>query len=218
MEFRVSGTSLSIIAPIIVSIIGGTFYLGLSINSARVEHLKEIVDEYKRSNQLDAPGLISSIRQSANALTLSATERQALAETQVRVDEYAQRIGVCEGKLSGYKSEIVKIKESLSRNQSQCSETVRALKTELNSYISESSEIKATKGTAAEVIPNKVMLGIQSIYENRAVININKETVFISVGESKEIINSGRVCDLWLQSVDTKDDVATFKLNCPIGG
>ena len=127
MEIRVNGTSLSIIAPILISAIGGAFFLGLSINSARVEHLKEIVEEYKLSSQLDAPGLISSIRQSANALTLSATERQALGDAQARVNEYIQRIGVCEGKIGGYESEIIKIQENLSRSQSQCSETVRVL-------------------------------------------------------------------------------------------
>ncbi|WP_265467825.1 hypothetical protein [Aeromonas salmonicida] len=218
MEVKISGTVLSIIAPITASVIGGVFYLGLSINSARVEHLKEIVDEYKLSSQLDAPGLITSIRQSANALTLSATERKSLYDAHVRVDEYAQRIGMCEGKLNGYESEIIQIKENLSRSQSQCSETVRALKSELNSYLSDSSVITATKGIATELIPNKFMLGIQSIYDSRAVININKETIFINVGESTKITTSERRCDLWLQSVNTSEGVTTFKLNCPIQG
>jgi hypothetical protein len=218
MEIKITGTALSIIAPIVVSVIGGAFYLGLSINSARIEHLKEIVDEYKLSSQLDAPGLITSIKQSANALTLSATERKSLDEAHVRVDEYAQRIGVCEGKLNGYESEIVQIKESLSRSQSQCSETVRTLKSELNSYLSDTSLINAKKGIATELIPNKFMLGIQSIHESRAVVNINKETIFINVGESTKITTGDRNCDLWLQSVDTTEDAATFKLNCPIHG
>ncbi|HHQ4778801.1 TPA: hypothetical protein ACSP0C_002540 [Aeromonas veronii] len=215
MEVKISGTVLSVIAPITASVIGGAFYLGLSINSARVEHLKEIVDEYKLSSQLDAPGLITSIRQSANALTLSATERKSLDDANVRVDEYARRIGTCEGKLNNYESEIINIKENLSRSQSQCAETVRTLKSELNSYISDASVITATKGIATELIPNKFMLGIQSIYDSRAVININKETIFINVGESTEITTSERKCELWLQSVNAHEDVATFKLNCP---
>lgn len=218
MEVKLSGTAMSIISPIIVSVIGGSFYLGLSINSARVEHLKETVDEYKLSSQLDAPGLIISIRQSANALTLSATERKALDEAHVRVDQYAQRIGVCEGKLNGYESDISQLKENLSRSQSQCSETVRTLKTELNSYLSDSSLIKAKKGIASDLIPNKFMLGIQSIYDNRAVININEETIFINVGESTRITTKERSCDLWLQSVDAGQYTAIFKLNCPVQG
>ena len=45
MEIKLDGKGLGIAIPILLTIIGGAFFLGLSINSARIEHLKDIVKE-----------------------------------------------------------------------------------------------------------------------------------------------------------------------------
>jgi hypothetical protein len=216
MELKLNNTSISIIFSVVISVVGGVFYLGFSINSARVEHLKEIVDEYKNSNQLDAPGLLSSLRQSANALTLSASERHALDDAKARVDEYASRIGSCEAKLKVVEGKVTQMTEKNAKDQAQYSAALRNLKVELESYIAESSEIKVRGGVAVELIPNKVMLGVGSVYSSYAVININSETTPINIGESKKIFSDTRECVLWLTGLDVKNNEGTFKLNCPI--
>lgn len=215
IEIKLNGTALSIAVPVLVSIVAGAFFVGLHINSARVDHFKELVREYERSSQLDAPGLVRSIDQSAKALQLSSSERQAFDAAKDRVDEYAVRIGSCEATLENAVSTELELRESLAKSQMQCSDAVRSLREELASYVAEESEIVAKVGTAAEVIRNNVMLGVQSIYATRAVINLNSSTVFINVGESTGVRTEGRQCNLWLSKVDTSKHEATFRLVCP---
>lgn len=216
MEIKISGTALGVLVPVVVTIIGGAFALGHSINSAQVEHQKEIIEEYKNSSQLDAPNLISALRQSANALKLSATERHALDEAKTRVDEYARRIGVCEVKLKESEQKITKMTESSTKEQTQCAAQIQNLKSELESYVPETKDIKLKLGIAAELIRGKVMLGINAIYNSRAFINVNSDTIFLNVGESTKIKSDKRDCDLWLTGVDEKAGEGIFKLNCPI--
>lgn len=216
MEIKISGTALGVLVPVVVTIIGGAFALGHSINSAQVEHQKEIIEEYKNSSQLDAPNLISALRQSANALKLSATERHALDEAKTRVDEYARRIGVCEVKLKESEQKITKMTESSTKEQTQCAAQIQNLKSELESYVPETKDIKLKLGIAAELIRGKVMLGINAIYNSRAFINVNSDTIFLNVGESTKIKSDRRDCDLWLTGVDEKAGEGIFKLNCPI--
>ncbi|ELN9421166.1 MULTISPECIES: hypothetical protein [Enterobacter] len=216
MEIKISGTGLSILIPVVISFIGGAYAVGQSINSAQVEHQKEIIEEYKNSSQLDAPNLISALRQSANALKLSATERHALDDAKTRVDEYARRIGVCEVKLKESEQKITQMTESSTKEQTQCAAQIQNLKSELESYVPETKDIKLKLGIAAELIRGKVMLGIGAIYNSRAVINVNSDTIFLNVGESTKIKSDRRDCDLWLTGVDEKAGEVIFKLNCPV--
>lgn len=216
MEIKISGKGLSILIPVVISLIGGAYAVGQSINSAQVEHQKEIIEEYKNSSQLDAPNLISALRQSANAIKLSATERHALDDAKTRVDEYAKRIGVCDVKLKESEQKITQMTESSTKEQTQCAAQIQNLKSELESYVPETKDIKLKLGIAAELIRGKVMLGIGAIYNNRAVINVNSDTIFLNVGESTKIKSDRRDCDLWLTGVDERAGEGIFKLNCPI--
>ena len=215
MELEINAKSLTIIIPVVISVLGGAFYLGLTINSARIEHFKDIIEEYKKSSQLDAPGLLSSLRQSATALTLSASEKRAFDEAKVRVDEYASRIGVCEAKLKATENTLTNMKENLAKGEAQCSVSIDKLKKEIESYVKESVEIKIQKGTAVELIPNRIMLGVGSIFSDYAMININSESMMINIGESKDILSDNRRCTLWLTELDVRNSQGTFKLNCP---
>ncbi|MEI7154858.1 hypothetical protein WCT80_20360 [Pectobacterium carotovorum] len=215
MELEINTKSLAIIIPFTISVVCGAFYLGFTINSARIEHFKDIIEEYKKSSQLDAPGLLSSLRQSATALTLSASEKRALDEAKIRVDEYAGRIGVCEAKLETAENSLTKMKENFAKGEAQCSASIDKLEKEIESYVKESTEIKTHEGAAVELIPNRIMLGISSIYSGYAMININSESMRINIGEGKEILSDNRKCILWLTELDVKNYQATFKLNCP---
>lgn len=215
VELKPNRANLTVLIPITLSLMGGLFYLGMHINSARVDHLKEIIREYERSSQLDAPELVRSINQSAKALQLSSSERRAFDEAKNRVDEYAARIGRCEADLNKSKSSELELREKLAKTQTQCSETVRSLQAELASFIANETEIVAKIGTAAEVIHNHLMIGVQAIYDDRAVINLNSSTMFIRVGESTEIAIKERNCSLWLSKVDRSKNEATFRLICP---
>ncbi|WP_407434764.1 hypothetical protein [Lelliottia sp.] len=216
MEIKISGTTLIVLVPIALTIIGGAYALGHAINSAQVEHQKEIIEEYKNSSQLDAPNLISALRQSANALTLSATERRVFDDAKTRVDEYAGRIGACDVKLKEAEKKITEMTEHFTKEQAQCSAKIKNLKVELESYVPETKEIKLKLGIAAELIPGKVMLGINSVYNNRAVIYVNSDTIFLNIGESTRIKSDKRECNLWLTGVDEKEGEGIFKLNCPL--
>ncbi|MCU6668889.1 hypothetical protein M8013_09015 [Enterobacteriaceae bacterium H4N4] len=216
MEFEINTKSLAIIIPVAISIIGGSFYLGFTINSARVEHFKDTIEEYKKSNQLDAPGLLSSLRQSATALTLSATERRALDEAKVRVDQYASRIGVCEAKLSSTENSLTNTKENLAKGEAQCSASIVKLKEQIESYVKESAEIKTRRGGSVELIPNKARLGLSAVFTNSATININSESMNINIGEGKDILIDNIKCKLWLTELDVRNDQATFKFNCSL--
>lgn len=216
MEIKISGTALGVLVPVVVTIIGGAFALGRSINSAQVEHQKEIIEEYKNSSQLDAPNLISALRQSANALKLSATERHVLDDAKARVNEYARRIGACDVKLKESEQKITQMTEGFTKEQTQCVAQIGNLKSELESYVPETKDIKLKLGIAAELIRGKVMLGVGAIYNNRAVIYVNSNTIYLNVGESTKIKSDRRDCDLWLTGVDEKAGEGIFKLNCPI--
>lgn len=215
MELELNAKSLAIIIPLAISVIGGAFYLGFTINSARIEHFKDIIEEYKKSSQLDAPGLLSSLRQSATALTLSTSEKRAFDEAKVRVDEYASRIGVCEAKLNTAENSLRNMKERFAKGEAQCSASIDNLKKEIESYVKESVEIKIHKGTAVELIPNRIMLGVSSIFSDSAMININSESMMINIGEGKDIISENRKCILWLTELDINNGQGVFKLNCP---
>ncbi|EMH2329684.1 hypothetical protein RRR72_001365 [Citrobacter freundii] len=214
MEFELNAKSLAIIIPCAISVVGGAFYLGFAINSARIEHFKETIEEYKQSSQLDAPGLLSSLRQSATALILSASEKRAFDEAKIRVDEYASRIGVCEAKLNATESSLTNIKGNFARKEAQYLSSIDKLKKEIESYVKESVEIKINKGTAIELIPNRIMLGVSSINSNYAMININSESMMINIGEGKDILSDNRRCILWLTELDMRNNQGTFKLNC----
>lgn len=216
MEIKISGTALGVLVPVVVAIIGGVFALGRSINSAQVEHQKEIIEEYKNSSQLDVPNLISALRQSANELKLSATERHVLDDAKTRVNEYAKRIGACDVKLKEAEQKITQMTEGFTKEQTQCAAQIGNLKSELESYVPETKDIKLKRGIAAELIRGKIMLGIGSIYNNRAVIYVNSNTIYLNVGESTKIKSDRGDCDLWLTGVDEKADEGVFKLNCPI--
>lgn len=215
MELGINAKTLAIIIPLSISVVAGAFYLGFAINSARVEHFKDVIEEYKQSKQLDAPGLLSALRQSATALTLSATERHAFDEAKVRVDEYASRIGVCKAQLNATEHSLTNLRENTAKDRAQCSASIDRLQKEINTYIKESVEIKVHTGTAVELIPNRVMLGIDSIRSNYAYININSDSTIINIGEGKDILSDDKKCTLWLTALDEKDGQGTFKLNCP---
>ncbi|MBN7821292.1 hypothetical protein [Bowmanella yangjiangensis] len=214
MELKLDGKGLGITIPILLTIIGGAFYLGLSINSARVDHLKDIVKEYERSTQLDAPNLVSSINQSAKALKLSSSERKAFDVARERVDEYASRVGTCEAKLENSNSKVIELTEGLANSKSICESNIQILKNELNSFLAESSILTAKGATAVELIPNQVMLGVQSLYDGRAVVSINGETVFIDLGGKYRISSSNNNCNMWLTRIDRVEKEADFKLAC----
>jgi hypothetical protein len=214
MELKLDGKGLGIAIPILLTIIGGAFYLGLSINSARIEHLKDIVKEYERSTQLDAPNLVSSINQSAQALSLSSTERKAFDVARLRVDEYASRIGTCEGNLEKINEKSIELTENLANSKSLCEANIQTLKIELNSFLAESSTLTAKGATAVELIPNQVMLGVQTLYDNRALVSVNGETVFIDLGGKYKISSSNNNCNMWLTRIDRMSKEADFKLVC----
>lgn len=216
MQFEINTKSLAIIIPLAISVIGGAFYLGFAINSSRIEHFKDIIEEYKESSQLDAPGLLSSLRQSSMALTLSASEKRAFDEAKERVDEYAGRIGVCDAKLISAEDTLRKMKENFAKKEVQYTASIDDLKKEIKSYVKESTNITVRRGHAVELIPNKTMLGLSSIFSDSAMININSDSMMINVGEGKSITSESRKCILWLKEVDVSNGQGFFKLNCPL--
>lgn len=214
MEIKVTGNGFGIIVPIFLTIVGGAFYLGFTIKSSQVEHLQSLVSEYQRSGNLDAPGLVSSLNQSAKALSLSASERKSYETTKERVEEYAERIGVCEANRKESDDKVVKITEELATYKQQCNIQVAKLKEELNAFLPESKTITVHKGGAVDLIPNKVMLGITSIYENRAVFSINGTDVFLHLGENYSVRSVHSTCEVWLTKIAPSRDQLDVKVVC----
>ena len=216
MGLELNAKSLAIIIPLAISAIGAAFYVGLAINSSRIEHFKDIIEEYEKSSQLDTPGLLSSLRQSTTALTLSVSEKNAFDEAKKRVDEYAGRIGVCDAKLISTEDSLRKMKEDFAKEEIQYAASIDGLKQEIQSYIKKTTDIKIRRGHAVELIPNKTMLGLSSIFSDSAMININSESMMINVGEGKSITSENRRCVLWLTEADVSNGQGVFKLNCPL--
>ena len=86
----VTGKQLAGLA-LIATLIGAGYKFGLDVNTANLKRQEGIVEEYKRSTQLDAPGLVSSLNQSAEALILAAHERKALTNAESRSQQYAAK-------------------------------------------------------------------------------------------------------------------------------
>ncbi|MEZ8233336.1 hypothetical protein AB6C62_07570 [Vibrio splendidus] len=218
MEIRLTGkdigVSIGVAIPILFSIIAGSYAVGLYMNSSRLEHQKDIVKEYERSTQLNAPGLVSSLNQSAQALTLSAHERKAFDVARNRVEDYAARIGIFDVQQSELNEKVIELTKSLSSNKEQYDSHVSALKQELESFLATSSIIVVKKGEAVELIPNHVMLGISSVYSDRAVFNINGDSVFLDLGESYNVKSSSSSCDVWLTKVISSPEEVVLKLVC----
>lgn len=214
MEIKFNGKDIGIAIPIILTILGGAYGLGLKVNSSRLEHQKEIVKEYERSSQLDAPGLVSSLNQSAKALTLASHERKAYDTARLRVDEYVEKLEVYKVNLAEREQKITQLTQKIAMVESQYQNQVNDLKSELESYLATSEELMAKKGVALELIPNHVMLGVQSVYDSRAVLNINGDSKFLAVGESYKIKSNVISCDLWLTEVSELEGEVKLKQVC----
>ncbi|MGC9402236.1 hypothetical protein ACP43V_07280 [Vibrio genomosp. F10 str. 9ZC157] len=218
MEVVITGkqiaTYLTIGIPLLVAIFAGVYKVGLDVNAANLKHKEDLVKEYERSSQLDAPGLVSSLNQSAEALVLSSHERKAFDVARNRVDEYAAKLGGYEADLAERGEKITQLTERLAQSEAQYEIKIKKLKSELESYLMPSSTLTAEKGTATELIPNHAMLGVQSVYGERAVFKFDGSDIYLDVGQSYSIKADEISCVLWLTKVFPKDDKVELKLVC----
>ena len=216
MEVVITGkqiaTYLAIGVPVLIAIFAGAYKVGLDVNVANLKHKEDLVKEYERSSQLDAPGLVSSLNQSAEALVLTKHERKAFDTARNRVDEYAEKLGNYEASLAESREKITHLTERLAQNEAQHEIKIKKLKSELESYLASSSTLIVEKGTATELIPNHKMLGIQSVYDDRAVLNFEGRDIFLDVGASYSIETNTTACIFWLTKVFPKDERVEIKL------
>lgn len=216
MEVVITGkqiaTYLAIGVPVLVALFAGAYKVGLDLNAANLKHKEDLVKEYERSSQLDAPGLVSSLNQSAEALVLASHERKAFDTARNRVDEYAEKLGSYEASLAESREKITQLTEKLAQNEAQYDIKIKKLKSELESYLASSSTLTAEKGTATELIPNHTMLGVQSVYGDRAVLNFEGRDIYIDVGESYSIETDTTACVFWLTKVFPKEERVEIKL------
>lgn len=123
------------------------------------------------------------------------------------MDEYAKKLGVSEANLAECEEKITQLTQTLAKRDTQYDNQLSRLKSELESYLAASSILRAKKGVVTEIIPNHVMLGVQSVYSNRAVLNIDGRDVYLDVGESHPIKTDATSCNLWLIKLLDNDEV-----------
>lgn len=194
--------SLGWVFSMAVPIGGGCYMLGLNTSSERVEHLKATVAEYEKSGQFNAPDLIKSLRQSADAINLSASERTDFDKTKIRVKEYQSHIDQCESKLKDTTNSFI-----------QCSASIDKFKTELKSYTAEGKEWILSRGDSVDLIQNKLVLGLAYVGIDNVDVVIDSKRSKMEIGSKKEIKTDLAECSLWLTNIN-KDDKVTFKFNC----
>ena len=218
MEIVITGkqlaTYLAVGVPALVAIFAGAYKLGLDVNSANLKHKEDIIKEYQRSSQLDAPNLVSSLSQSAEALTLASHERKSFDLARKRVDQYAEKIGAYENDLSEKNDEITRLNQLVGTKDAQYQNQVNKLKAELEQYLASASELTVKRGIATQLVPNEVMLGVKSVYPSRAVFNVQGRDVYLSVGDSHRVEAKSVTCEFWLMRVSSSDDEAEIKLVC----
>lgn len=183
---------------IAAAIAGGTW----EIRKDYIDNLKTEIESLKEADKWKVPETIKQL----NAISEKLDKQMSFKE------EYEQ----LKTEHKNFEETKKQLTEDLQKSNNEnwtLKEKVSLLSKELNATLLASKEITLTAGESAELIKNKVYLGIQGIYSSFVIVRTNNEdtqTLYVSNNKTFNIMNE--TCTLTLTKI-TKEN-ATFHFRC----
>lgn len=164
----------------------------------RGTQLTERLEAYEDLRNMQLPTTVAELRQASEQLRLDSQERE---------------------ELQGLRSQFAVISQTITAQQSELA-TAQARAAEAEAVLRETfGDFRTTEVAAAEsvtIVPNIIIMGIDSIGASSVQVNIGNETVDLRVGNVKEIPYGDRVCIVHLVKINSRvSNTAEFSYGCP---
>jgi|GEM_PF-3229244 len=185
----------------LIGIIGTTSYVVWEVRKDVVDDLKRQIATYEQSKTWKLPDTLTQLNGVSNKL-----------QRQLATQEQAQALKLDNARLVK-QSEVAA--EQLTKLDSELkSQTarLRELEAELQRSLATFEQATLKEGESVDVVKNRLVLGVSSIYFSWVSGSLNNEGFRLDVGRSKSMNISGRQCSLVLSRIKSKS--ATFKFNC----
>ncbi len=195
------------VVPILITLLGASYKLGYDISKERLGHLEKLVQEYRESSNLNTAETIASLKQAADRFNFSKSERDRFDSVSVYSSECGSR-----GKQS--EERIKLLGDTLKIFRDSASLLYSALKTlsdELRKCAVNAKPFTLREGQAADVVKNKVSIGVSRIYSTHALINVNNQQKTMQPGNTLRFFQNSYNCRLTVMGIVKSREV---KVSC----
>jgi hypothetical protein len=189
---------------------GFGYYLGRDTASSQVDQLKREIDTFKSANNIkNAFDYLSDLRgYNDNLFEFSKYEKQ-IADKQSELDKLLDNTATLRRKAESLQNQLNLASKAQQNSQAQIRDLTRRLK--LKYSVNESVSLE--KGQSHSFLNGAAIIGVQSVYDSRAVITLQNQTHFIDVGGTIEIQVEDARCMVALRNT-SYDGNSVFDLIC----
>ncbi|MEQ6970863.1 hypothetical protein [Pectobacterium polaris] len=187
---------------------------GKEISSERLAYLEKLNADYEKSLQFDGPGLINSLRESADAFRISASERKSLGITNTELTNARIELEKYKSDLKKTKEELYNLNENFEETKKKYADSMNELQAELASYKRDKKLITLKTNNSQELLGEGLILGLQSVTPVFVIVRYKNYSETMYVGQSVKINEGDQSCLLSLIKFDYKTEEASFQFSC----
>jgi len=196
---RTTETTLKAIAICIAAVVLG-WQFGIRIADERLELMQEELKSYRQVEGAQLPQLSSDLRSLSHDLGLQLKEQKAVGE----LERERERTAALEAqlKLTGEQHE---------RKESSLIAENETLRKQVSQLIPNRNDIAVKRGETGELIKNHVFVGVESVYDGWANVNIGDKSIsLMSVGNAEIVSWSGKRYKLTMTRLNYETKTCTF--------
>jgi regulator of replication initiation timing len=197
-NFNSVSIGITMVSILVVLLISTPAYLAWTAQSARITLLEERNEDLKESTDWKLPATIQSLNEVSERVRLETDEREKLESLATENETL--------------RSDNDKLKDSVATLE----ERVGSLEAELKKSVASTDTFELSEGQSADLIENRVTMGVATIYSNYAQVNLNNEQQSLDVGNSTTFPYAEQECTITLKEIiyDSSPKKAVFSFGC----
>ncbi len=193
--------SIGWIVAAIGAVISATTYAVWEVRKDVIEDLRRQISVYEQSKGWKLPETLAQLNVISEKLQEQFSERALLDKLKVEKQRALEANGDLQRRLT--------VSENL--NASLQARTA-SLEADLQKSIAQTTTINLKQGESADLVRNRLSLGVSSIYSSWVTGYLDNESISINVGQNRSLEVSGKKCVLTLKRIE--QSTAMFAFSC----